>query len=31
MVGKVVFLDASSPVLYSAASLEDPDTKIGGA
>lgn len=31
MVGKVVFLDASSPVLYSAASLHDPDTKIGGA
>ncbi len=31
MVGKVVFLDASSPVLYSAASLDDPDTKIGGA
>jgi glycosyltransferase involved in cell wall biosynthesis len=30
-MGKVVFLDASSPVLYSAASLDDPDTKIGGA
>ena len=31
MAATVVFLDASSPVLYSAASLDDPDTKIGGA
>jgi glycosyltransferase involved in cell wall biosynthesis len=31
MQPKAIFIDGASPVLYSAASLDDPDTRIGGA
>ncbi len=31
MTTRVLFIDAASPVRYSAASLDDPQTRIGGA